>query len=106
MFRTPGTTTNGSGFDLATINAVWAKAQVVLGYDENVIRKDSCGAWIKRAEYGLATPGGYGWEVDHIQPAARNGSDALYNLQPLQWQNNRHKSDSWPNWSCAMFAAA
>jgi len=85
---------------------VWAKAQIVVGYDGNVIRKDSCGAWIKRAEYGSVTQAGYGWEVDHIRPVARDGSDDLVNLQPLQWQNNRQKSDGWPNWSCAMSAAA
>ena len=106
MIRTPGTTKGGASFDLATINAVWAKAQTVFGYDGNVLRKDSCGAWIKRAEYGLTTQGGYGWEVDHVQPVARDGSDDLVNLQPLQWQNNRHKGDSWPSWSCAMSAAA
>jgi hypothetical protein len=24
----------------------------------------------------------------------------LNNLQPLQWENNRHKGDNYPNWSC------
>lgn len=103
MYRTPNTTRNGFGFDLATINAVWAKATIVPGNDAAVIRKDSCGAWIKRVDYGKTTE--YGWEIDHIQPVAKNGTDELYNLQPLHWQNNRHKSDNWPSWSCAVKAA-
>jgi len=41
----------------------------------------------------------YGWEIDHINPVANNGSDDLYNLQPLYWGNNLDKGDSL-NWSC------
>jgi hypothetical protein len=29
----------------------------------------------------------------------------MANLQPLYWENNRHKSDNWPTWSCAITAA-
>lgn len=104
LSRKPNTTKNGGPFDLATINAVWNKARVVPGYDPNVYRKDACDTWIMLSEYGNTTE--YGWEVDHIQPVACGGSDILGNLQPLQWQNNRHKGDNWPNWACAIRAAA
>jgi hypothetical protein len=33
-------------------------------------------------------------------PVSKDGADDLGNLQPLQWENNRYKSDNWPNWQC------
>jgi 5-methylcytosine-specific restriction endonuclease McrA len=59
---------------------------------------------MQRADYGNINSQ-YGWEIDHIVPVAKGGSDELYNLQPLQWQNNRHKGDDHPQWSCAIKAA-
>lgn len=91
-------------FGVDVVNAVWQKGQIVAGYDSNTWRKDSCGAWINRHEYGN-TDSNYGWEIDHIQPVAKGGSDHLFNLQPLLWKNNRAKSDNWPNWSCAFSAS-
>jgi hypothetical protein len=45
--------------------------------DPNVRRKDGCGAWIDWAAYGQTTQNGYGWEIDHIKPVAKGGSDDL-----------------------------
>lgn len=100
MPRNPSTTTTGGPFSQATINAVWAKAQVAPGYDANVTRKDACRAWIQKPDYGQTTD--YGWEIDHIKPVSKGGTDDLSNLQPLQWKNNRHKGDDWPSWGCAL----
>ena len=58
----------------------WQKAVVVPGYDAGEIRKDSCGAWIKWADYGN-TNSQWGWEIDHIYPVARGGTDMPGNLQ-------------------------
>jgi 5-methylcytosine-specific restriction endonuclease McrA len=96
MIRTSGTNISGRSFGLLTINAVWNKAIPILGKDPNVIRKDTCGAWIERAQYGQTNHLGNGWEIDHIHPVSCNGSDDLANLQPLQWQNNREKGDRFP----------
>ena len=41
-------------------------------------------------------------QARYIQPVALGGPDTIWNLQPLQWKNNRHKSDNYPNWNCAV----
>ncbi|MBU2061071.1 MAG: HNH endonuclease [Bacteroidetes bacterium] len=94
----------GLSFDQNTIEAVWQKGQIVPGYDSSKYRKDQCGVWMTRSEYGN-TGSVYGWEIDHIKPKSQRGSDSLFNLQPLQWENNRHKSDNWPQWYCKLKAA-
>lgn len=91
-------------FNQTTVDLVWQKEQVVPRYDPNVWRKDTCGAWMKRNEHGN-TNSQHGWEIDHIKQKAQHGSDHISNLQPLQWENNRHKGDNYPNWSCKIKAA-
>lgn len=71
------------------IQKVWEKGQKVTGNDPNLWRKDECGAWMNRKEYGNRKSV-EGWEIDHINP---KGPDELSNLRPLQWENNNDKSD-------------
>lgn len=73
-----------------TIQRVWEKATVVGNNDPGVWRKDQCGAWIARIEYGNRRSQ-YGWEIDHIRPVADGGGDEVSNLRPLQWENNAAK---------------
>ncbi len=100
MPRQPNTTTTGGSFNQSSIDAVWRKSQVVPGYDPNWYRKDRCGAWIGKSSYGTTSQ--YGWEIDHIRPVARVGTDDFGNLQPLHWRNNRGKGDDYPQWYCSV----
>ena len=84
-----------SNFSDETIQAVWNKGRVVSGRNAILVRKDIFGSLMSRSEYGN-TNSKYGWEIDHIRPVSRNGSDNLSNLQPLQWENNRRKGDNYP----------
>jgi len=99
--RRSNTRRNGSSFDEGTVELVWQKGTKVADYDPAIYRQDCCGAWMQRSEYGN-TDAQYGWEIDHIKPISAGGGDTLNNLQPLRWENNRHKADSYPNWSCAV----
>ena len=96
MPRSPGTKADGRAFDAATIEAVWKKGTQEAGL--NFFRKDPCGASIERSRYGK--PEQWGWEIDHIKPVSKGGTDELSNLQPLQWENNRRKGDDFPKWEC------
>lgn len=78
--------------------AVWNKGRIIPGRDPNTWRQDSCGHLIRYSDHGN-TNSTYGWEIDHIFPASRGGTDDLDNLQPLYWENNRIKGDQYP-WYC------
>ena len=76
------------------IGEVWDKATPIRGKDRDVWRKDSSGKKIRKASYG--TNGEYGWDIDHVKPASKGGSDSLRNLQPLHWKENTKKSNKYP----------
>ena len=74
------------------INKAWNNAKIVRGKDSDTYRQDPYKNIMYSGSYGKKS--GMGWEVDHIKPVARGGSDATRNLQALNTKINRDKSDS------------
>ena len=98
MSRKSSTKKDGKNFNKTMIDLVWEKATKIRGDDPNKKRKDACGKPIIKSKYGQKVP--TGWEIDHKNPVSKGGTDNLRNLQPLQWDNNRSKGDTYPNWKC------
>lgn len=73
-------------------DSVWGKAKKIPGKDPEKYRQDPYGNTMKRDSFGKNTV--QGWEIDHIKPTARGGSDDIRNLQALKTEVNRSKSDS------------
>jgi hypothetical protein len=96
MARNPNTNVAGQSFDEETIEAVWQKGTPEPAYSG--FRKDVCGASMQRTNHGKTQQ--WGWEIDHKKPVSKGGTDDLDNLQPLKWENNRHKGDNYPDWDC------
>jgi 5-methylcytosine-specific restriction endonuclease McrA len=96
MKRYRNTDQNGNNWSEAMIKTVWEKGNEIPGFDPDKYRKDSCGAWMQFSKFGYISENGVGWEIDHILPVSKGGTDDLNNLQPLQWQNNRSKGDEFP----------
>lgn len=86
-----------SNFSETQIQNVWNKGLSQENYNSDKYRKDCCGAWIKRDDYGKNTS--FGWTVDHVYPESKGGSNDLLNLRPMQWENNLSKSDDYPSYT-------
>jgi 5-methylcytosine-specific restriction endonuclease McrA len=74
------------------VQAVWEKASPIRGRDPDLHRKDPYGSIIYRHSYGKDTQ--QGWQVDHIKPQSKGGSDHLRNLQALQSSKNKSLGNS------------
>jgi len=94
MSRRRGTGTDGRRFSQERVQEVWETARKIRGKDPDQYRRDAAGNIIRRASYGKDSE--MGWEVDHKKPVNKDGTDNLRNLQPLQTDENREKSDAYP----------
>lgn len=89
--------------DEKLIDSVWNLGEEILGVNPSMFRKDYAGAMIMRSAYGRRDLS-MGWEIDHLIPRSKGGTDDLDNLMPIQWENNLKKSDNFPIWqSCVTF---
>ena len=76
------------------IEIAWSNAHKVRGKNPDVYRKDDYGNLIYKSSYGKQSE--MAWEVDHIHPKSKGGTDSQRNLQAIQWEENRRKSDTYP----------
>jgi len=91
MSKHSNTDASGKPFDETIVEAVWCKAPI--SSEHPPLRVDAYGALIWRGGYGN-TNSRFGWEIGHKRPLSNGEGDALENLQPLQWENNRRNGDS------------
>ena len=94
MARTRNTTVSGCAFDKQTIDAVWNKAQIIKNSDPAIYRHDVLGNTLYHGSYGKQTI--MGWEIDHIKPVSKGGTDDIKNLQALNSGANAKKGDTYP----------
>ena len=74
------------------IDKVWDKAKPIRGENPNRYRQDPYGNKIRKDSFGKNSE--MGWEIDHIKPSAKGGTDNIRNLQALKTSVNREKGDS------------
>ncbi len=55
---------------------------------------------MQKDKYG--TEENLGWEIDHVYPVSKGGTDDLANLRPMNWQNNRSKNENYPSYKCVI----
>ena len=91
MARKRNTTVTGCAFDEQTIDAVWNKAKTIEDSDPSIYRCDILDNLLYHGSYGKQTI--MGWEIDHIKPVSKGGTDDIENLQILQSSANSKKGD-------------
>jgi 5-methylcytosine-specific restriction endonuclease McrA len=69
----------------------WDNAKKIRGKEPDKYRQDPYGNAMYKPSYGKSSE--KGWEVDHIKPQSKDGSDATRNLQALNTSVNRSKGD-------------
>ena len=94
MARERNTTVTGCAFDKLTIDAVWNKAQTIKDKNPAIYRTDILGNMLYHGSFGKQTI--MGWEIDHIKPVSKGGTDDIGNLRVLNSGANVKKGDTYP----------
>jgi 5-methylcytosine-specific restriction endonuclease McrA len=76
------------------VDSVWEKGTPIKGKNPDIYRRDAFGNEIYKPSYGKS--GEKSWEIDHVKPLAKGGSENLRNKQPLQTDANGEKGDQYP----------
>jgi 5-methylcytosine-specific restriction endonuclease McrA len=76
------------------IEKAWEDSRKIRGKNSDQYRRDPYGNEIFKSSYGKQ--GEKSWELDHIKPKSKKGSDNPRNIQAVQWEENRKKSDTYP----------
>ncbi len=71
---------------------VWETAKEIRGKNPDLYRKDPYNNQICYKSYGKDS--NQGWNIDHIKPHSRGGSDNIRNLQALQTSTNKSKGNT------------
>ncbi|MGD8524876.1 MAG: hypothetical protein PVJ63_01410 [Thioalkalispiraceae bacterium] len=66
------------------VQAVWEKARGMNDHDASEWRKDECGAWIRRDQYGKEVSE-FGWKIEAV---TAEESPTVENLRAFQHQNS------------------
>ena len=71
-------------FDDETVQSVWEKGRATNDKDSTEWRKDECGAWIRRDQYGNQVSE-FGWKIENV---ASGTPQTIENLRPFQHENS------------------
>ena len=72
-----------TAFSNETIDKVWQNARGMTEPSVGIWRRDECGAWIKRDQYGYEQSE-FGWRIENV---SLGGPDTLENLRALHRAN-------------------
>ena len=73
-------------------NKLWDKAKKIRGKNPDLYRQDPYGDMMYKSSYGKNSK--MGWQIDHIKPESKGGSDATVNLQALKTKTTLKKGNS------------
>jgi len=93
--RAQNTDSKGNKFTNALVNKIWEKGEYIEGHPPEIWRRDKYGNIMNRQEFGNRKCE-KGWEIDHIIPVSKGGTDNIHNLIPVNWKVNDEKGDQYP----------